>query len=581
VNLRTCSYRTKLTWAAVGPWGAKLEAVAEALLVGSRHANRDDVQAEKYQLQPRVGGHTEILLLRPGDVISSSKATTSLTCVWQPASEVQVSSSAAEGVKEHPNGLDGVAETPEEEREEETEDEDIDDTLTAVKATQSKSQQPQATPQLSHQRSVIVQETPTTARVNGVTDYSNESGIEIDQPKLVEDAPVVEPTDPEPYSTARTGQSQNGTTPTIKGEEHQDGHLQVPDENFPELDDVSAEMTNDVTELPSKRRHPKVVVKSNKRPSPVVEEPGSGLQHVEPAAKRAKRAAPSDNDTQDSRLSHISVDTSPATATAKKGRKRKSAVQELEEVVETTPSRSQKGSQRSVSAPTAEPYLGDTPRVATSNSSITDKSQAVKFLKKLGGTLVESAKESFNVLCVRDGDLHKTSKVLQAIAAGTPIVTDKWLTDSAKASQFLSVDAYRPSAPRQEKEWKFKLDDVIGRPQTPFNGYTIHFTTSAHALYKPFTEIEQVCKAAGAQKVTTKKKVAKGDKVIVLAMEGEDKEAEKLMQDGVTCYYRHLLPMSIFRGTLDLDSDEFKIGVGADDQAESTKDTRTRRGRKA
>jgi hypothetical protein len=181
---------------------------------------------------------------------------------------------------------------------------------------------------------------------------------------------------------------------------------------------------------------------------------------------------------------------------------------------------------------------------------------------------------------VRDGDLYKTSKVLQAVATGTPIVTDKWLTDSAKANQFLSVDAYRPFVPKQEKEWKFKLDDIFGQPQTPFEGYTIHFTTSAHALYKPFTEIEQVCKAAGAVKVT-KKKMDKSGKVIVLAVEGEDKEAEKLMQDGITCYYRHLLPMSIFRGTLDLDSDEFKISAGGTDEAADTpKESRSRRGRK-
>lgn len=572
MNLRISS-RVKLTWTAVGPWGAKLEAITVPLNVGSSH-----VPKEKYQLQPRAGEQSEILLLRSGDVISSSEATISLTCVWQPPSEVQVSSSAAEfGLKDHANGLDGVAETPEEE----TENEDLDNTVTAVQATQSKSQ-PQATPQLSHQRSVIVQETPTTARINGVTDYPNESGMEIDQPKLIENAPVVEPADPEPYSTARTGQSQNGTTPAMKVKEPQGNFLEVPGENDSELNDMPAEMNNDFTEeLPSRRRQPKVVVKSNKRPSPAMDDPGSEAEAADRPVKRAKKAVPSDNDTQDSRLSNIVVETSPSIATAKKGRKQKSAAKDIEEQAETIPSRSQRSSQRSVSAPTAEPYSGDTPRVATSNSSITDKSQAVKFLKKQGGSFIESVKESFNVLCVRDGDLHKTSKVLQAIAAGIPIVTDKWLIDSARAGQFLSVDVYRPSAPKQEKEWKFKLNDVISQPQTPFDGYTIHFTTSAHALYKPFTEIEQVCKAAGAQKVTTKKKISKGDKVIVLAVEGEDKEAEKLMQDGITCYYRHLLPISIFRGNLDLDSEEFKIGVGADDEGASTpKDTRTRRGRK-
>jgi hypothetical protein len=159
---------------------------------------------------------------------------------------------------------------------------------------------------------------------------------------------------------------------------------------------------------------------------------------------------------------------------------------------------------------------------------------------------------------VRDGDLRKSSKVLQAVATGVPIVTDKWLTDSAKATHFLSVDAYRPSVPQQERDWKFKLADVLGRAQTPFDGYTIHFTTSLHGIYKPFTEIEQVCKAAGAANVT-KKKMDKSKKIIVLAMDDNDKEAEKLMADGVTCYNKDMIPCSIFRGAIDLDSDEFKI----------------------
>jgi hypothetical protein len=182
---------------------------------------------------------------------------------------------------------------------------------------------------------------------------------------------------------------------------------------------------------------------------------------------------------------------------------------------------------------------------------------------------------------VRDGDLHKTVKVLQAIATGTPIVIDKWLTDSAKAGHLLSVDAYRPSAPKQEKEWNFKLEDVIGQPQTPFKGYVLHFTTSAHAAYKPFTEIEQICKVAGAEKVT-KKKMDKNNNgnVIVIATEEGDKDAEKLTQDGVTCYYRDIISKSIFRGNCDLESDEFKVGAGNDVAAGTAKETRTKRGKK-
>jgi hypothetical protein len=174
---------------------------------------------------------------------------------------------------------------------------------------------------------------------------------------------------------------------------------------------------------------------------------------------------------------------------------------------------------------------------------------------------------------VRDGDFRKSCKLLQAVATGASVVTDKWLLDSAKAGHFLSVDAYQPSAPKQENEWKFKLADVLGQAQTPFTGYTIHFTSSLLSTYNPFTEIEQVCKAAGAAKVT-KKKMDKSKQVIVLAMDSHDKEADRLMEDGISCYNRDILPCSILRGTVDLDSDEFKITAGAIKETKKKRDGR-------
>jgi hypothetical protein len=158
----------------------------------------------------------------------------------------------------------------------------------------------------------------------------------------------------------------------------------------------------------------------------------------------------------------------------------------------------------------------------------------------------------------KDGDLRKTSKVLLAIAHGIPIVTDKWLLDSAKATYFLSISTYKLSAPKQEKDWNFKLDDVLGQPQAPFKDHTMHFTKSLKASYKPFTEIEAVCKSAGAKSITSKRTNKSGD-TIVLALDDEDLEAQKLMQDGVKCYHRDLIAYSILRGSLDLDSDEFRI----------------------
>jgi hypothetical protein len=162
------------------------------------------------------------------------------------------------------------------------------------------------------------------------------------------------------------------------------------------------------------------------------------------------------------------------------------------------------------------------------------------------------------LLSTRDGTLAKTTKIVQAIARGIPIVTDKWLQESAGAGRFLELSTYRPSFPEQEEEWKFDFAKVWNQPQTIFEGYTIYFTPG----FKDKSQYGSVCKAAGA-KVTSSKKQIQGDNTIVIAKEEDDPDAEKLIQDSVTCYTKDLLTTSILRGKVELDSGEFKIGGGA------------------
>jgi hypothetical protein len=183
---------------------------------------------------------------------------------------------------------------------------------------------------------------------------------------------------------------------------------------------------------------------------------------------------------------------------------------------------------------------------------------------------------------VRDGDLQKTPKVLFAIARGTPIVTDQWLYESASAKRLLHVSAFKPSAPKQEKEWKVKLDNILGQPQAPFVGYNVHFTKSLKAKYASFPEIEVVGKAAGAKHVTTgAAKMKKTGDNIVLAEDGDDIEAQRLMKDGVTCYTKDFFTFSILRGVLDLESDEFKIDGDVVAADTPLKELKKRRGRKS
>jgi hypothetical protein len=560
----------------LGAWGVKLEAIDDILQIAAGQGNvgitSADPSTERYVLSP-AGERSEILLLRHGDVVHTAKSSSTITCRWS-ASEVQVNSSAADAVVAESVDANGNTETPEDE----TEDEDLDKSPPAVLATQSKSQQSRATPMshLSHQRSIVVQETPTALRTLEPSHYPVALGTEESLSASVEESrplEVAEQVDTEEaFSTARTtGDSQRKaaqhvaiTIQNLQPPQSQDAKG-LAEQLAPEV--IGASDDDDVQA--STRT-------SRKRPSPATDgkDPETDSEPVGRSSKRAKKTADSQDDTQDSRLSNVDVEI-PLQAAAKRRGRKPLAASRTTEAAEATPSKSQRSSQRSATI-SADAYEGPIPRVLLSNSSITKSSQAARFLKKQGGALVDSMTDQFNILwyvysaqiyavlvltlgSVRDGELHKTPKLLAAIAFGTPIVTDKWLIDSAKAGHFVSVSAYRPSAPKQEREWNVKFDQILGHAQTPFDGYTIHFTKNLKALYSPFTEIEQVCQAAGAKKVTSSRMDKVGN-IIVLAKDEDDGEVEKLKQEGIMCYNRDLITHSIFRGSVDLDSSEFKIG---------------------
>ncbi|KAL6703917.1 hypothetical protein ACN47E_008953 [Coniothyrium glycines] len=553
---------TRLGQIALHAGYAKLESVEKSLLIASAHRAADHI-AQEYELKPAAQGRHEILLLRDGDLIKSERTTSTLTCKWSP-SEVQVNSSAADNVvvdSIDANDLNDAAEI-----ETEDEDGDLGQAATAVLATQIKSQQSCATPMpaLLHQRSVVVQETPTTARTLTVADFpaipgvgedssdptiSKLFGIDAEQ-NLVEEA----------YSTARTAVSKSNISSNIGNADSALERTSVVGsvlETMAQSGAVVGDAT-DVATSPKRRSSPQVRPKANRKRSGSTMEGAAmdfDVQLDSQPSKRAKPNVESQNDTQDSRLSVIDVEMTPQTAT--KRRARISTANESLDPHAQTPGRSQRSSQRS--ATTIGDYEGPKPQVLLSNSSISKTSQAAKFLKKQGGAFIETMTESFNILCVRDGELHKTPKLLTAIARGIPIVTDKWLLNSAKSGRLLAVTTYTPSAPRQEKEWKVNLHETSGSPQTPFDGYTIHFTKSLKATYSPFSEIEQVCRAAGAKKVTSGRMDKTGD-IIVLGVDENDGEVEKLTHEGMACFQKDIIAHSIFQGHVDLQSDDFKIG---------------------
>ncbi|EFQ94605.1 hypothetical protein CFE70_004851 [Pyrenophora teres f. teres 0-1] len=535
---------------SAGSFGVKVEAVTETLVIvpDAAPAGIGGPPSAKYELQPPVDGRTESIFLRHGDVLKFASLEYSLTCKWT-NSEVQVDSSAADFVQVG-NGPDAkrVPKTPEEQ----TEDENLDDHTIATSTQRQNKTHPRATPKLPEQRSLVIQETPTAPRVNGASAYPDTNPPDF----------IHQMAEPVEHTTSPLHVGPSAQSPTVPQVAHAS----------PRTDHAAIEVGNQTSETPShhNKRNPSPKVKipprsTRKRGTPAIDdETESEYEALQGPNKRAKT---SDDDTQDSRLSNVNV------LPSKKSSVKKAAA----ETEDAAPTRSQPSSQPSTTV-AAEAYEGSAPRMAFSNSTITKAHQTVKFLRKQGGAYVENLADGFDVLCVREGGLQKKPKVLYAIARGIPIVTDKWLLESTRAGHLLSLSDFKPCASKQEKEWNFSFDGVFGQPQTPFEGYNVHFTKSLKATFESFADIEEVCKAAGAKDVTSTKMNKTGNS-IVLANNDEDADAQKLTKEGITCYTKDLLIYSILRGVLDLRSDDFKITEA--DTAKTPSKGKMKRGRKS
>jgi hypothetical protein len=545
---------------------------------------------------------TEAIFIREQDTIILPGATSArLRLEYDPA-EVQVTSSvaAAADAREsegrlvdsntHKSGGQG--------EQSETEDEDLDKTITVNNSQSNGNSKPfRATPAASVPRSDIVQETPTIDRILPLNNISKVRKIS-DTSNAVADTPPGEDatvTCDEPFSTALTkpyekgvGSHSNGGSQDIKYSNKVFASITSPEMLLKCLEASRPLATSDETpnttdegnrsqasETPSEPPR-----KSNRgRPKAQISEP-KGIKRKDTAAvqeeeavlsrsRTPKRRKTDEIDTQDSSLSNIYVDASaskPKTpVTNSKGR---NATRE--------PASSRTKTPDSSSVDSELLYRGDQPVVAFSNTTIQERLQLMKFLERHGGTQVEVVKPGqCNLLCVKEGALRKSMKLLLCIALGIPIVTDKWLIDSSKKGCFLSLEPYMPSVPAQERDWKFSISDIWGKPQSDIlTGYIMYFTPSCKDSYSTFKEIEQVCKAVGAERITSKPaRDVKDDQngMILIGQEENDIDCAVLLEHNCTVYTRDFLTNSILRGGIDLDSDEFTLKGDGSSQREKPK----------
>ncbi len=200
-----------------------------------------------------------------------------------------------------------------------------------------------------------------------------------------------------------------------------------------------------------------------------------------------------------------------------------------------------------------------------SSSSAGDSKPFLKFLSNKGVKKVQSVHDC-TVLCVGK-ELKKTSKFILAVLLSKDIVTDSWVTDSVKGNDLLDFLPYAARDPKKEADWGISLDKAINRGKEGFKvlqDQTILFMPSAKKdLGKNgFDELKEVAKCAGARDVVSsalpKKSPKETSSTLVIATQ-DNTEVAQLQKLGLRAYVKDIISLSVLRGKLDLESDEFLI----------------------
>ncbi len=199
----------------------------------------------------------------------------------------------------------------------------------------------------------------------------------------------------------------------------------------------------------------------------------------------------------------------------------------------------------------------------SSSTAVSDSRAFMKFLSQQGIEKVQSVSEC-TVLCVGKGELKKTSKLIMAIMLGKKVITDDWVTESAQCNKIQSIEKYLAQDPEREDEWGFNMRDAIDRGRQGLKilqDWTVIFTASAKKEVgkSGFTDLKEIATYAGAKSVlaTLPKKPPAELPFTLIIGTVEDVDSPALGK--WKCYTRDIIGLSVLRGRLEIDSEEFQI----------------------
>lgn len=221
-----------------------------------------------------------------------------------------------------------------------------------------------------------------------------------------------------------------------------------------------------------------------------------------------------------------------------------------------TPSRAQitKLDEADAVEPTADttPVLSP-PKILFSGSRVPAKNALSSALKRHGVKHIEDpAAEGDVFLCVGEGQLKPTAKLLYSLLLGRIIVTDAWAEACAVKKKLVSPNDYLP------EELRGRMD--IDRTKL-LAGKTIYLTPALKKEYgkEGFSNFSKIAKLAGAETIKEHKGEGADSESILLGLDHDDSGAQSLIKEGSRCLKKEVISTSIIKGELDLENSEFVL----------------------
>lgn len=200
-------------------------------------------------------------------------------------------------------------------------------------------------------------------------------------------------------------------------------------------------------------------------------------------------------------------------------------------------------------------YPGKPPRILfPTEGKILKRKGLMGFLKEQKTKQAQEAKpKSFDMLCVDNGELKTTAKLLTSLLHGKVIVTEDWVVQSSKAHRLVDPGPFLPEA----------LQGTMHKDRTKvFSDMTIYFTPRLKEVYHSgWDDIRAFTEQAGAKVLScAPSSLPKSAKIdLYLGSEKDDKHAVKLQEQGVRLFRKDIIANSIVAGELILDEKQFGL----------------------